>query len=314
MTNVFGGSYLDRSAVRRTDETWLAGALRSPASRFVPVCGDDTLVSDDDRPRARLVAREEIEAIAPDLPDAVFLGERDGTPLFSIDLPESAADALDALGRLENIRRHATRVPEDDAGLLAYARAMSLWHRSHGYCPRCGSPADMTAGGHLRVCGNDGCAVHQFPRMDPAVIVLVSRGDHALLGRQASWPAGVYSTVAGFVEPGESLEDAVRREVEEETNIRVGAVSYHSSQPWPFPCSIMLGFTAEAESSDIVLNDQELEDARWFTRDEIAERVSAGSRAVPARLSIAFRLVSHWYDRHEPGALAARIAESRSNT
>jgi NAD+ diphosphatase len=157
-------------------------------------------------------------------------------------------------------------------------------------------------GGHVMQCA--ACGHQQFPRLDPAVIVLVTDGERALLGRQPAWPPGRYSTVAGFVEPGESLEDAVAREVREETGVIVDAVEYHSSQPWPFPSSLMLGFTAHASRTDIDLSDQELEDARWFTRAQIA----AGEIALPTTHSISFRLIEDWYDsgastplRAEPG-------------
>jgi NAD+ diphosphatase len=151
----------------------------------------------------------------------------------------------------------------------------------------------VESGGNTRICGNDECGAQIFPRVDPAIIVLVSNDQQCLLGRQPSWPEGRYSTIAGFVEPGESLEDAVRREVAEETNIEVGEVRYHSSQPWPFPSSLMLGFTAEASSGEIQLNDGELEDAQWFTRKELR----SGFPKLPYRLSIARRLVDNWLHR-----------------
>ncbi len=144
----------------------------------------------------------------------------------------------------------------------------------------------------MLVCSNPACRSEQFPRIDPAIIVLISDGERALLGRQASWPLGRYSTIAGFVEPGESLEDAVHREVLEETGIEVDRVEYHSSQPWPFPASLMLGFTAHAVTSQIHLRDQELEDARWFSRADLA----SGTPLVPPSVSISFRLIEHWFN------------------
>jgi NAD+ diphosphatase len=160
------------------------------------------------------------------------------------------------------------------------------------FCGACGTAARPEAGGNTRICMNADCGRVIFPRVDPAIIVLVADGERCLLGRQASWPKDRYSTIAGFAEPGESLEDAVRREVYEETNVRVGEVRYHSSQPWPFPSSLMIGFIAEAVSSDIKLNDAELEDAQWFTR----EQLRSGSPKLPFRISIARRLVDHWID------------------
>jgi NAD+ diphosphatase len=160
------------------------------------------------------------------------------------------------------------------------------------FCGICGSSAHSAAAGNSRVCANKDCGREIFPRVDPAIIVLVANGESCLLGRQATWPEGRYSTIAGFVEPGESLEDAVRREVYEETNVHVGKVSYHSSQPWPFPSSLMLGFVAEATSKEIVLNDGELEDARWFTREELVSDFPK----LPFHISIARRLVDHWIE------------------
>jgi NAD+ diphosphatase len=172
---------------------------------------------------------------------------------------------------------------------------MVLWHGSQRFCGRCGSPSKTESGGNTRLCINGDCGIRIFPRVDPAIIVLVSDRERCLLGRQAGWPEGRYSTIAGFVEPGESLEDAVRREVFEETNIAVHEVRYHSSQPWPFPSSLMLGFTAEASSEAILLNDGELEDARWFSRKEL----ESGFPKLPYRLSIARRLVDDWLLRHD---------------
>jgi NAD+ diphosphatase len=194
------------------------------------------------------------------------------------------------LGEFHDLRYLGTVLPADEANLVAHARALVLWHASQVFCGVCGSSARPEAAGNSRVCLNDDCRREIFPRVDPAIIVLVANGDRCLLGRQISWPEGRYSTIAGFVEPGESLEDAVRREVYEETNIRVGKVSYHSSQPWPFPSSLMLGFMAEALSRDIHLNDGELEDAQWFSRKELA----SGFPKLPFRISIARRLVDHW--------------------
>jgi NAD+ diphosphatase len=182
---------------------------------------------------------------------------------------------------------------------------MLLWRERNRYCGRCGSLTMPIQGGHVLECTDPTCVTQLFPRIDPAVIVLITDGERTLLGRQAAWPAGRYSTIAGFVEPGESLEDAVVREVREETGIEVASVDYHSSQPWPFPSSLMLGFTAFAATTAIDLADQELEDARWLTREQIA----AGEVALPIIHSISFRLIEDWYDagakrplREEPGA------------
>ena len=311
--NVFAGIYLDRCTQRRKDSDWLRSTLRASTTRFVALWRDEHLATRDDAPRAVFLAGRMARAVLGREEDAVFLGEFGETACFALEI-SAETDAQDLLSdtvAFQSLRALATRLPSDEAGLLAYARALLLWHRSHRYCAQCGSPTVARDGGHTRACTNQACGAQQFPRLDPAIIVLVAHGDRCLLGRQPAWPEGVYSTIAGFVEPGESLEDAVRREVAEETGVHVGRASYHSSQPWPFPSSIMLGFTAEAVSEDIVLVDSELEDARWFTREEIAERARSGTRALPAELSIAFRLLTDWYDDGEPGRLASIIAAAR---
>jgi NAD+ diphosphatase len=196
----------------------------------------------------------------------------------------------------------------DAAAILAYARAILFWHRRHSYCGRCGSPTLSTEAGHSRDCTNPDCAKKHFPRTDPSIIVLVHAmhegKPHCLLGRQAVWPPNVYSTLAGFVEPGEALEDAVRREVFEESGVRCDEVRYHSSQPWPFPGALMLGFDAEAKMQTVKVDGVELEDARWFAYDEMLAQVKAGKLFVPPPVSIAYRLIESWFDAQGETKLA----------
>jgi NAD+ diphosphatase len=194
----------------------------------------------------------------------------------------------------EELRPFASRLPELDAGLLACARALSIWRANHRHCGRCGSRMQPVRAGHVLRCA--GCGHESFPRIDPAIIVLVTDGRHALLGRQASWPPGRYSTIAGFVEPGEALEDAVAREVLEETGIEVAHSRYHSSQPWPFPSSLMLGFEAASPGGTPHAGDSELEDVRWFSR----EAVHAGEILLPPSESISRRLIEDWLAGHSP--------------
>ena len=286
--NVFAGAFVDRSGDRRKDPDWLARAMVSEDARFVPVWGDRCLVGGDPVHAIRLT-RSQIEAHVDD-DNLVFLGLFRNQPVFALAIEREAEQPFPDLGSFESLRFLGTRLPLDEANLVAHARALVVWHASQSFCGICGSPALPEAAGNTRRCVNTDCATEIFPRTDPAVIVLVHDGERCLLGRQASWPEHRYSTVAGFVEPGESLEDAVRREVYEETNVRVGAVSYHSSQPWPFPSALMLGFIAEATTSTIVLNDGELEDAQWFTR----EQLNSDFPKLPFRISIARRLVDHW--------------------
>ena len=286
--NVFAGAFVDRSGERRKDPDWLAAAARSQDARFVPVWGDRCLMTGDPA-RAALLCREEIDEFV-DEDELVFLGVFRGSPSFAVGIGADRDPPFGTSGEFRDLRYLGTVLPADEANLVAHARALVLWHRSQLYCGACGNRALPEAGGNTRRCVNRDCNRILFPRTDPAIIVLVEHGDRCLLGRQADWPEGRYSTIAGFVEPGESLEDAVRREVYEETNIRVGNVRYHSSQPWPFPSSLMLGFIAEATSSEVRLNDGELEDARWFSRKELSD----GQVGLPFRISIARRLVDHW--------------------
>jgi len=182
-----------------------------------------------------------------------------------------------------------------DGALLAYARGMLTWHRRHRFCGVCGYATAVEDAGHLRVCQNADCRTNSFPRTDPAVIMLVhDGGDRAILGRQKIWPQGMHSVLAGFVEPGESLEDAVAREVLEEVGVPVEDVTYHSSQPWPFPSSIMLGYWARAVSDDLDVNTFELESARWVTRQEMRASPEDATFRLPRRDSIARRLVEDW--------------------
>ena len=286
--NVFAGAFVDRSGERRKDPDWLAEALHDDATRFVPVWGERCLVGGDP-PTAILLDYAAIaDLISED--SVIFLGLFRDQPAFAVPIDGSIEAPFDELGEFKDLRFLGTVLPPDEANLCAHARGLVLWHDATHYCPRCGSQSLPAAGGNTRRCCNPECDQELFPRTDPAIIVLVRNGERCVLGRQSSWPEGRYSTIAGFVEPGESLEDAVRREVYEETNIRVGAVTYHSSQPWPFPSSLMLGFIAEATSESIRLNDGELDDARWFSR----EQLRSGDVGLPFRISIARRLVDHF--------------------
>jgi NAD+ diphosphatase len=290
--NVFAGPYLDRTAHLRAEAEWFAAALANEDSRVVPVWNSRNLVAAGADPRAALLSLADLPATKRGSA-LILLGTFAGRPAFAAEFDETEAPQLKQDTRFEDLRVIASVLPEEEAGLLSYARAMISWRGQHRFCGRCGFATAPAKGGHVLVCTNPSCRHEQFPRIDPAIIVLVSDGERALLGRQASWPKGRYSTIAGFVEPGESLEDAVAREVFEETGIVVDQVEYHSSQPWPFPSSLMLGFTARACTTDIKRRDEELEDARWFSRSDIA----GGFPLVPPGVSISFRLIEHWFDR-----------------
>jgi len=297
--NIFAGPYLDRAAHLRQDPTWFETALADARSRAVPVWNSRNLVVEGETPRAALLGLDVVPTQQRDPDHLVLLGRLGESHCFAYEIDSIEAPELMPGARFEDLRLLAARLPADEAGLLAYARAMLTWRRRHRYCGSCGAPTMPARSGHALVCSSASCRTEQFPRIDPAIIVLVSDGERALLGRQAAWAPGRYSTIAGFVEPGESLEDAVVREVFEEAGIRADRIEYHSSQPWPFPSSLMLGFTAQALTTDIALHDEELEDARWFTRAELA----AGAIILPPRQSISYSLIEHWFDAGSEGRL-----------
>jgi NAD+ diphosphatase len=291
-SNVFAGPYLDRAAHLRHDPDWFARALADERSRVVPVWNSRNFLGPGAEPRAAFVDLESIPVERRGTDDLILLGQAGGSNFFVYEFDGIEPPQLTEGGRFEDLRHVASLLPPEEAGILGYARALIAWRRRNRFCGTCGTPTVPTKSGHVLVCTNPACRHEQFPRLDPAIIVLVSDGPRALLGRQASWPVGRYSTIAGFVEPGESLEDAVAREVLEETGVVVDRIEYHSSQPWPFPCSLMLGFTARAVTDQVHRRDEELEDARWFTRPDIA----SGTPMLPPTTSISFRLIEHWFD------------------
>jgi len=295
--NVFSGPYLDRTAQLRKDPAAIAAALADPGSLIVPLWHARSLVRRGG-PGCTAAFVETTHEIRRSLPDGelVLLGRFRGHFCFAAELAGDPPPALAPEARFEDLRSAGGQLPEDEAGLLAYARAMVLWRQRHRYCGSCGAPARSESAGHVMKCTATDCGAEHFPRLDPAIIVLVSDGERALLGRQAAWPEGQYSTIAGFVEPGESLEDAVAREVLEETGVAVTDASYHSSQPWPFPSSLMVGFTARAAADAVPRADEELEDVRWFSRGDIA----AGTPRLPPPQSVSFRLIEDWYDAGAP--------------
>jgi NAD+ diphosphatase len=297
--NFFAANPIDRLTPKRRDEKWLAEQLESPETLFIPVWDSKQLFTEGAVPSPALLSLPQMGEMLKAVETIVFLGRNEARTYFALDLPRdnsAFADSLARLGRFQDMKRFGALLPAPQAGLLAYARALTHWHRRHRFCGDCGSPTASVDGGHRRACTNAQCGGQHFPRTDPAIITLIQSGERCLLGRQPVWPQGFFSAIAGFVEPGESLEDAVVREMLEETGIRVTEVQYHSSQPWPFPCSIMLGFNAVACDERIRLVDDELEDARWFSRKDFEGGLEAGALRLPSSFSIAFRLIEDWYN------------------
>ena len=284
----------------REDPAWLREAVRSDSSWFVPVWGEWCLAAGEPV-RTVLLRQTEVSAYVDD-DEIIFLGMYRGDPAFAVHIDRTEDPPFTNHGQFHDLRYLGSVLPRDEANLVAHARALVIWHGVQRFCGRCGSATRSESGGNTRVCTDGDCGTRLFPRVDPAIIVLVHDRDRCLLGRQANWPEGRYSTIAGFVEPGESLEDAVVREVREETDVVVGDVRYHSSQPWPFPSSIMLGFTADATSVSITLNDGELQDAQWFSRKEIL----SGYPKLSPRLSISRALIESWLQRPANSKRATR--------
>jgi len=320
LPNYYAAPGFERAGLRRREGDWIKAAVSDAAAQFVPVWRSQNLVVEiaEAEPRAIVLAGDQARLLlGGDDHDThlahgliVFLGVVDERPHFALDLtqveaplemlasPALAASGIPADGaRFADLRQLAGRLARHEGALLALARAMVFWHQRHRYCGVCGSPTLSEEAGHMRRCANPECKTMHFPRTDPAVIMLVSDGSRALFGRNKNFPPGMYSTLAGFVEPGESLEDAVAREVLEESGIAVGAVHYHSSQPWPFPANIMLGFYADAASTEIAVDYSELEDARWFERDWLRTHIDDDSFRLPRRDSIARRLIEDWLRR-----------------
>jgi NAD+ diphosphatase len=297
----YGGCGLDRAARQRADPEWMARALSDPRTLIVPVNGDRSLVADGDDVRAVLLANDTInDALAHSAALALLGVDERGLAYIAADLDEAALQMhpLATGASFIELRRVSARLPHPDAALLAYARGLLHWHRRTRFCGDCGAPTESRNAGHARICTNPDCGVTHFPRSDPAIIVLVTRpgpGEEVcLLARQHRWPRGLISTLAGFVEPGESVEEAVVREIGEETGVRLTGVRYCGSQPWPFPSSLMLAFRAEAEpGAEIRLDTDELETGRWFSRAEVAAIRDFGFK-LPTRDSIARTLVDDW--------------------
>jgi NAD+ diphosphatase len=331
----FTGARIDRAGDgRRRDPAWVAEQRAHPAARAV-LAGDDGIVMDGDR-IARVPLGDALEAGAragaatagPAAAEPLLLGIDAAGPLFAVDVyapatvaerPPPLIDAGAPRGGAQRppapadgprpvpLREAVAVLPQDEGGLLAYVAALCNWHRRHRFCATCGAPSELGEGGLIRACPR--CGTQHHPRTDPVVIMLVTDGDRLMLGRSPSWPERRYSALAGFVEPGESLEEAVAREVAEESGVEVGTPRYVASQPWPFPASLMLGFEAPHRAGEPRAREEDVQDVRWFTRAEVAAAAAADTprwseatsapRAgepllLPPRLAIARRLIERW--------------------
>ncbi len=297
--HVFAGNPFDRGDVQRRDQQWLEAQAKNPRSRFLPLWQLNILIREEPEMRLGWLSPTAMEPLTMPAPP-VFLGLLDGVAHFAIDVSGLSAP-LDELHlaepwRFEEARSAATQLSLAEAGIVAQSKAQLDWHRRHQFCSVCGQPTAPGRGGHVRRCM--ACKAQHFPRTDPVAIMVVSDGDRCLLGQSRGRLArtGRYSALAGFIDQGESIEEAVRREVKEEAGIEVGAVRYHSSQPWPFPSSLMIGCHAQAVSTTIRKDDEEMADVRWFRRDEVLAALKGENPNlhVPEPIAIAHHLIKAW--------------------
>ena len=295
----FAGNPLDRASERRRDTAWVRSLLDDPAARILPLS--------DLRPLTRGSTSPVLDwqKVAPwrgrieDGATLIFLGLDDERPYFAVDA--SGADIAPGQdGELLDARTLAPLLPAGEAAILAEARSLVDWHARHRFCAQCGSPTRVTAAGWVRRCPE--CKASHYPRSDPVTIMLAVRGERALLGRNKRRPGSRFSCLAGFMEPGETLEECVRREVHEESGIRVGRVRYLACQPWPFPSSLMMGFLCEGLTEEITVDPEELAEARWFEREEIRAMVARAATgpddptqvSVPGPVAIAHQICRRW--------------------
>ena len=305
--NTFDIPQFDRDAIRRRDPDWWRATAGLDETRILPVWQGNVLVGRN--PSSRAIALDGSEPWWREHADwdrSAFLGVQDGTVWGMAALrdavPMEEHPEVQRQGQFVPLRAAGMVLPPLDAGMVAFARALAWFHDQHRFCGRCGRPTRPAEAGHARVCSDPECGRTVYPRSDPAVIVLIhDGGDRCVLGRGRHLPPGMHSTLAGFVEAGESLETCLRREMKEESGLEIGAITYRHSQPWPFPQSLMVGFHAVATSTEIVIDEVEMEHVAWYRRDWLRQQaartdVGEGEFRLPTRISIARRLIDEWLD------------------
>ncbi|MBV8682382.1 MAG: NAD(+) diphosphatase [Caulobacteraceae bacterium] len=298
-TNTFAGNPLDRASYRRSDEEWIAGRLADPESLAVILWNGRPLLENakDGSNQLAYVSAGMARGFSETADRLLFMGLWKETAVFALDLegPQDPADGpLEGLGRFEDLRSVAPTLPTGEAAIAATAKGVFEWRRRHRHCSVCGEPTVAAEAGWKRTCPS--CKSDHFPRTDPVVIMLAVRGNECLVGRQAVWPKLMYSALAGFLEPGETIEEACARELWEEANLRTRKVRYHSTQPWPYPSSLMIGLIAEVEDGEAVADHIELEEVKWLTRSQ-AQAMIRGDLAeakAPGALAIAHQLIRAW--------------------
>ncbi len=299
----FAGNPLNRASEKRTDSGWIESKRRDPSSLILPIWRLEPFLLGPEKS----AAGAELGLLRPGIADSlagagapcIFLGLDGDVAVFALDVSEARDPAnegpLAGLGYFRDARAAAQMVSVKDAAIIAQAKALIDWHQRHGFCPRCGAATTMMDAGYRRLCGK--CNAEHFPRVDPVVIMLASDGDACLVGRGKQFPPGMFSALAGFIEPGETIEEAVRRELMEEASVKVREVTYYATQPWPFPSSLMIGCFAKAESRDVKVDQNELAELRWLERN-VARELIAGKQIdglrVPPPIAIAHHLIKTW--------------------
>jgi len=295
--NPYSSAEIDRASHERENDERMIELAASGEARFVPIDSEKNFVSKGGgNPEAVFLQGMMARAVISVAEHHIFLGYVEGTPYFAVDVTGKETP-LGEMGEFVDLRQVGSLLFAREGSILAYARGMTYWHRRHRYCGLCGAPTRVIRAGHVRLCTNENCRTEHFPRTDPAVIMLVTDpDDRCLLARNAAWPGRRVSILAGFVDPGESAEQAVIREVAEETGIKVTNVRYVGSQPWPMPRSLMLGFRADAPAGQaIAVDHDELAEAYWFSRDELLAAIEAREIALPPPVSIARHIIESWF-------------------
>ena len=299
----FSGNPLNRASEKRTDSDWIESKRRDPSSLVLPIWRlEPFLLGPEKSPppiELGLLRPGIADSLAGEEAPCIFLGLDGDIAVFALDISAAGDPAnegpLAGLGYFRDARVAAQMVSIKHAAIIAQAKSLIDWHQRHGFCPRCGAPTKMMDAGYRRLCGK--CNAEHFPRVDPVVIMLATDGDACLVGRGKQFPPGMFSALAGFIEPGETIEEAVRRELMEEASVKVGEVTYYATQPWPFPSSLMIGCFAKAKSRDVKADENELAEVRWIERS-VARELIAGKRVdgmlVPPPIAIAHHLIKTW--------------------
>jgi NAD+ diphosphatase len=296
--NIFAGNPLDRASDRRGDARWLSARLAESGSLGVALWNGRPLFAlGDGAPRIAYVPAALAQELAAGPERLLFMGLSRDTAVFAVDLEgpdDPAAGPLEGLGRFGDLREAAPVMAAGEAAILATAKSMFEWRRRHGHCAVCGQPSEPRDGGWRRQC--PACKAEHFPRTDPVVIMLPYHGGRCMLGRGANWKPGMFSALAGFLEPGESIEEACARELHEEAGLRARKVRYHSTQPWPYPTSLMIGLLAEVEDAEAAPDQTELAEVRWFTRAEARDLLAGAIEGLgaPSSMAIAHQLIKAW--------------------